>query len=271
VVSWRAGKPVVRGLPDGYEWSFVSDENTAGKVALDAADYDTNTIRSFILDQAGFHLLPKPDGSGDTEVNAINSRGDAVGQIFNADPAKDLNVVWPGSGAAPILFGKAHGTEIPVDIDEDGTVLLSTADGPFLWRDGGYRPVAAPAGYAYPYVAAIEHGVMVGRALRVSDSASQAFRWSPNGTAEPLPGGDYAAALNAAGLTVGTRPVTGSPVGKATVWRGNQPAGDLLQPAALTRFGSQTVGADGTIVGEAGNGPLDEGGVPVIWRLGFPV
>ena len=117
---------------------------------------------------------------------------------------------------------------------------------PFRWKDGNYRPVSAPDGYSGPRVSAIRNGVVLGGAF---GSQNQALRWAPKGIAEPLPGGDYALGL----------------------WRGNRAAGELRRPGRYAEWRSSNAGDDGTIFGIASNSPIDEGGVPVLWHLGYPV
>src|SRR5690349_15942200 len=123
VVSWRGGKPVLRGTPDGYEWAQARDENAAGTVVGTATDYDTTETRAFVLDAKGFHLRDTPAGYRETQTTAINSRGDVLGQVFNEDPAKDGAIVWPAGGGAPVIIPVTHEYEFPMDIDDDGTVL----------------------------------------------------------------------------------------------------------------------------------------------------
>ncbi|GHG17289.1 MULTISPECIES: hypothetical protein [Amycolatopsis] len=50
-------------------------------------------------------------------------------------------------------------------------------------------------------------------------------------------------------------------------WRGTSPDGELKQPGTYTGYQPSHVSDDGVLVGSASNGPLDEGGVPVIWRF----
>ncbi|MFJ7210180.1 hypothetical protein [Amycolatopsis sp. NPDC098790] len=266
VVSWRGGKPVVRGVPEGYEWAMAEDENSAGTIVGTAIDYDTSVTRSFVLDATGFHLRDTPAGYKDTQSRAVNSRGDVLGSVFHSDPAQDATIVWPADGSAPVIIPKVHEYQYPMDIDEDGTVLFSGPDQPLLWKDGTYRSLVAP-GFEYASGYGIRDGVVVGSASDGTVAGSRAVRWDPAGAMTFLPGGDAAYALNRAGLSTGTAPVPGSFRGKPIAWRGSTPGGDLKRPGTYANFQARLVSDDGTFAGTASDRPLDEGGLPVVWRL----
>ncbi|WP_242545890.1 hypothetical protein [Amycolatopsis sp. MtRt-6] len=267
VVSWRGGKPVLRGVPDGYEWAMAEDENGAGTVVGTAIDYDASPGgRPFVLDAAGFHLRETPAGYREAQTRAVNARGDVLGQVFHEDPARNGAVVWPADGSAPVIIPATHEYEIPMDIDDDGTVLFSAYGSGLLWKDGVYRKLTAP-GFRYTSGSAIRNGVVVGSASDGTVAGSRAMRWNSAGVPTVLPGGEDAFALNRAGLTYGTAPVPGSFRGKPTTWFGTTPAGDLRQPGSYPNYQASQVTDDGTFAGVASNRPLDEGGVPVVWRL----
>jgi hypothetical protein len=265
VVSWRGGRPVLRGVPEGYEWAMVQGEDSSGRVYGDAIDYDTSSDRSFVLDAIGFHLRENPAGYRDFQVRAVNRRGDAVAMLISDDPAADAPAVWPAGAAAPTILSFPPGTDNVVDIDDDGSILFSGFERDIVWKDGVSRPLADIAGFSNPHGSAIRDGVVVGFASNAN--TSQAVRWTTPEQATPLSGGDYAIDLNVGGLTAGLAPIPGSFRGKPIVWRGTTPAGELKQPGTYTGYQPGHVSDDGTFAGWASNGPLDEGGVPVIWRL----
>ncbi|MDQ7803824.1 hypothetical protein Q5425_08770 [Amycolatopsis sp. A133] len=266
VVSWRGGKPVLRGVPDGFEWAMVQGEDGAGRVYGDAIDYDAGGVRSFVLDASGFHLRETPAGYQEAQTTAVNTRGDVLGQVFDGDPAHNGAIVWPADGSAPVIIPATHEYEYPMGIDDDGTVLFSTYKTALLWKGGTYRELTAP-GFQYTSGSAIRNGVVVGSASDGTVAGSRAMRWNAAGVPTELPGGDAAYALNRAGLTAGTAPVPGSFRGKPITWRTTSPGGDLRQPGGYSTYQASQVTDDGTFAGIASNGPLDEGGVPVVWRL----
>jgi hypothetical protein len=266
VVSWRGGKPVLRGLPEGYEWAMVQGEDSAGRVYGNSIDYDTSSNRSFVLDAAGFHLRDNPAGYREFQVQAVNRRGDAVGSVFTDDPADNAVAVWPADAAAPTLVPLPAGADGATDIDDDGAILFNGFERDIVWKNGVSRPLADLPGFSNPHGSAIRNGVVVGFAS--NGNASQAVRWATPEKATALSGGDYAIDLNVGGLTAGlTPPAPGSFRGKPTVWRSTSPGGELKQPGTYAAYQPFHVSDDGTFAGSASNGPLDEGGVPVIWRL----
>ncbi|MEV6441581.1 hypothetical protein [Amycolatopsis sp. NPDC051716] len=266
VVSWRGGRPVLRGVPDGFEWAMVAGEDRAGRIYGEALDYDTNEDRSFVLDATGFHLWTPPPGYRTFAVHAVNRRGDALGTLTTTgDPARYLPAVWPAGAATPTVLDWPAGTDSVVDIDDDGAILFGGFARDIVWKDGVSRPLADLPGFTNPHGSAIRHGVVVGFAS--NSNAEQAIRWTTPEQATPLPGGEYAIDVNAGGLTAGLASVPGSYHGKSPVWHGTTPAGELKQPGTYRGYQAGHVSDDGTFAGWASNGSLDEGGVPVIWRF----
>jgi hypothetical protein len=265
VVSWRGGKPVLRGVPEGYEWAMVEGEDSAGRIYGDALDYDTDDDRSFVLDATGFHLRDNPPGYRAFQMRAVNRQGDAVGMVFTDDPADNAAAVWPAGATAATVIPFPAGTNNVIDIDDDGSILFSSYERDVVWKNGVSRPLADIAGFSNPHGSAIRNGIVVGFASNAN--ASQAIRWPTPEKATPLTGGEYAGDLNVGGLTAGQAPIPGSFRGKPVVWRGTTPGGELKQPGTYPSYQAFHVSDDGTFVGGASNGPLDEGGVPVIWRF----
>ncbi|WP_233226014.1 hypothetical protein [Amycolatopsis sp. CA-126428] len=265
VVSWRGGKPVLRGTPAGFEWARVVGEDRAGRIYGEALDYDTDVNRTFTLDATGFHLWAPPPGYGDFGLRAVNRHGDALGTLPTGTPATYVPAVWPAGAAAPRVLAYPAGADSVTDIDDDGAILFGGFDRDIVLKDGVSRPLADIAGFSNPHGSAIRHGVVVGFAS--NGNATQAIRWTTPETPVALTGGDYAGDLNARGLTVGEAPIPGSFHGKPTAWRGTTPAGELQQPGTYQGYQAGHASDDGTFAGWASNGPLDEGGVPVIWRF----
>lgn len=265
VVSWRGGKPTLRGVPDGFEWAMAEGEDSAGRIYGEALDYDNDDHRVFVLDGTGFHFRDNPPGYRSFEIRAVNRQGDAVGMVFTDDPADNAAAVWPAGAAAPTVFPLPSGADNVTDIDDDGTILFSGFARDIVWKNGVSRPLADIPGFSNPHGSAIRKGVVVGFASNAN--ASQAIRWTTPETPVALTGGDYASDLNVGGLTAGQAPIPGSFRHKPIAWRGTAPAGDLKQPGTYTGYLASHVTDDGVFTGWASNGPLDEGGVPVIWRF----
>lgn len=256
VVTWTNGRPTVRGLPGGYEFAGVSDENRSGTVLGNASDYDTGTVRGYALDSRGFRMLTTPDGlTGPVEAVAINDRGDVLG--VNRDQGKQSTVLYPALGARPVVIPNGP-AEYPADLDEDGTILFNTEGGAFLWRAGVTEKLTAPSGWAY--ASSIRNGSVVGGV------GGEGLLWRTPGNPEKLPDSAGAHAINKSGLIVGRMPIPNSPHGPLTTWQGTSPAGKLPMPSGFKAGNAYAIGDDGVIAGIATNGPVDDGGVPVVWQ-----
>ncbi|MER6671324.1 hypothetical protein ABT256_42695 [Amycolatopsis japonica] len=268
VVSWRDGRPVVRGVPDGYEAALAEDENPAGVVVGTAHDYDTRISRAYTLDATGFHVKEVPAGYDYVYGVAINTRGDVLGRAmrFGGGTETDAAVLWRAEGGAPVLVPSTRETYYARDLDEDGSILFDSGDSSALWKDGVVRHLSSgPA--AQSWGLAVRNGVVVG--MRIYGGVEQAVRWA-SPTAEPvgLAGGARALSVNKVGLTAGLVPNPSGPVivGNAIAWRATTP-GEVRAPSGYSTFEASVVADDGSFAGFATNDSRDFGGVPVVWRL----
>ncbi|WP_410639425.1 hypothetical protein [Amycolatopsis sp. lyj-346] len=266
VVSWRGGKPVLRGVPAGYESAMAADENRVGTVVGTATDNDTGEIRPFVLDARGFRFRVTPAGYQSARGVDINSRGDVLGQVTHADPAKNGSIVWPANGSAPVIIPKSHEIEFPMDIDDDGTILFIGSESVLLWKNGRYLQRTAP-GFRYAEGSALRDGVVVGSVSDGTIAGTRAGRWDAAGRFTLLPGGIGAYALNRFGLIAGATPAPDAIQGPPMAWWGTTAVGALKQPGAYKQYQASQVSDDGTILGVASDRPVYEGGVPVMWRF----
>lgn len=263
VVTWTNGRPTVRGVPAGYEFASVRDENGSGVVLGDASDYDTGRTRGFLLDDNGFHLVPDVAGYVGSTVLALNDRGDVLVNLVADDPAKGAVGLWPAVGQGLVVVPHTGDWPDAMHLDNDGTVLFRD----HLWQDGVTTPFKLPAGYSTAFGLALRNGVVVGFANPDGPPPSQAFRWVTPDRPEPLPLGDQAMFVNSTGLSAGQLPNPTTPnAGAPFAWQDTTPIGRLLLPDGYRDGDVQAVGEDGTITGIVSNGPLDEGGAPVIWQ-----
>jgi hypothetical protein len=267
VVSWRGGRPVVRGVPSGYEAALAEDENPAGVVVGTTHDYDTMISRAYTLDATGFHVKDVPAGYDYVYGVAINTRGDVLGRAmrFGGGTGSDAAVLWRADGSAPVLIPSTPDTYYVRDLDEDGTILFDAGNNSALWKDGVVRHLSAgPALQAWGY--AIRNGVVVG--TRIKSGGEQAVRWTSPTTLVDLAGGGRATGVNQAGLTTGLVPNPSGPVivGNAIAWRKTTP-GEVRGPSGYSTFEAPVVADDGSLAGFATNGSRGAGGVPVVWHL----
>lgn len=237
VVTWSSGRPAVRGTPPGTEFAETRDQNRAGTIIGNAIDHETGAIVPFTLAAPGFRLLAR---SGFT--TAINERGDIVGGIAN-----DV-VLWP-AGGEPVVVQVDLPSARAIDIDDDGTVLLASETGNYLWREGVLTRLADPSAYAM----AIRNGWIVGTGLL----------WREPNAPTPLRDASIASEINGTGLIVGREQAT-SVNGPLAVWRGSAPLERLPVPNGWLG----TAGAladDGSIAGWVSMGNPSEGGRPAVW------
>lgn len=265
VVSWRGGsvQPIIRGLPAGYEGARATDENAAGTVVGIADDWDSMVSRVFTLDAAGFHLKDVPAGYDYAYGRAINTRGDVLGNAFQSGGGGgSAAVLWPAGGGAPVVIPQTTELWTARDLDEDGTILFSSANtGPSVWKDGVARELTtSPYSQAVGY--SIRNGVVVGE---TPSGGGMAIRWNtPTSSPVALAGGAIAVSVNKAGLSVGYVPNSNPIYGNSIAWRGTTP-GTLLPVSGYKWFQAQVAADDGSFAGYVGNDLIGYG-VPVIWR-----
>jgi hypothetical protein len=263
VVSWRNGQPILRGVPGGYERVDANDENSSGVIVGTIHDYETFTSRTFTLDASGYHIKDNPAGYQEVTGVAINTRGDVVGEAYQPRVPRAV-VLWRADGSAPVVIPETGDIWSPRDLDDDGTILLSSGNDSALWKDGVLRKLT-PSPALQAEGTAIRNGVVVGWR---SGGGGQAARWStPDGTTG-LEGGGIAQDINKSGLTVGLVPTPSGPqiYGNAVVWRGTVP-GVVQGPSGYSVFRAEVAADDGTLAGYASNDAAPSSGVPVIWRL----
>lgn len=270
VVTWTAGRPELRGAPSGAEFARTDDQNPAGVIVGSAIDYDTGRSAPFSLDAAGFRLLPLPDGYSDGFATAINERGDIVGGASGGGGVPGGVVLWPAGGDAQVLKVDLPGVSA-ADIDDDGTVLLDSVAGEYLWKNGTLTRLVDPADHAYPQAMAIKNGWVVGTASSTTEAGSTGFLWCQptvpttcqSAAPIPLPRGSVASEINGARLIVG-RERSAAVNGPLAVWQGDQylerlpvPAGQVGTAGALSE--------DGTVAGWVASGDPSDGGQPAVW------
>jgi hypothetical protein len=270
VVTWTDGRPDLRGTPPGIEFARTDDQNQAGTVIGTGIDYDTGGSVPFTLDDNGFRFLPLPDGFREGSATAVNDRGDIVGSVYGDDTSV---VLWPAGGVPRVLDLGLPSVDA-ADIDDDGTVLLNSDAGRYLWKDGMLSRLADLPDHYYTHVSAIRNGWVVGTAASGTQPGSQGFLWCRTGAPTTcqgatiaLPRAAEADKINSTGLIVG-RERTAEAYGPLAVWRGDQylerlpvPAGHLATAGALAE--------NGTVLGWVSpTSDPTNGGQPAVWTMG---
>ncbi len=264
VVTWRDGKVSVRGVPSGYQDAHVIDQNSAGTVLLEANG--AGGSRTFVLDEQGFHEVPVPAGYKGTWAVALNDRGDILGTASTEKPDTHATVVWPSLGVGPIVIPTDEDAR-PADLDNDGTVLFNSSGRPYTWRNGTVEKLVIPAGYTVALARAIKNGTVVGSADAEGVNGSTGFRWTSATSPERLADSSAGLRVNGSGLIAGA--LTSEPgvsYGHPAVWQAPGSVAKLPLPDGFAVGRAYAIGDDGAIAGIAANGPLDEGGAPVVWH-----
>ncbi|GAB3737530.1 hypothetical protein GCM10027598_64930 [Amycolatopsis oliviviridis] len=256
LVTWTGGTVADHGIPAGYFKVDAADENASGSVLGSAVFYPDGSRypskHAFVFENGGFQFLGKVPGYTNSQGHGTNDRGDVVGTVFNDIRRGSTAAFWPsGDHAHPVLLDVPP-VLTPVDIDQDGTILLNEQfGGTYLWKDGVLRQLVLPEGVRESRGIAIRDG-------KVLASTPLGDRlWTAFDTSQEVPGGMYTTALNGSGLVTGwVSPRT------PTVW---SPGGPVT---ALPSSGN----AYGTVVSDNGEiaGTLEGGidGIPVVWRRG---
>ncbi|HEV7651662.1 MAG TPA: hypothetical protein VGP26_26210 [Actinophytocola sp.] len=273
VVTWAGDRPALRGAPAGADLVSVRDENASGTVVGHAMDADAGMFEAFLLDGAGFRVLPSPPVFRAALPSAINDRGDVVGTGANPD-GSPVPVLWPaGDLDHPVVVGPDLFVASADDIDDAGTILLNDGAGAgYLWLDGALTPLPSPPGHTAASAASFSSTLVVGSAQSTTRPGADGVVWcrpdNPTtcGSGQPqvLPGGGSALFVGESGLVVG-RERSDDVQGPLAVWNGLEYVERLEVPEG--RSGSAgAIGADGAVVGYVTAGAPDEGGQPAVWR-----
>ncbi|SDY73853.1 hypothetical protein SAMN05421504_106566 [Amycolatopsis xylanica] len=266
VVTWQNGIPTVRGVPAGYDFATVADQNYAGTVVGDALT-DDGHVGGFTLDANGFHELPVPEGYTGVSAVAIANNGLVLGWLYHADPARSATIIYPPTQGEPTILPPTRRGEFPADIDSGGEVLFNSDEGAFVWSSNGIEEIVTPPGHSTPHVNAIQNSQVVGTAAALSEPGSHGFLWRAGPTREPeqLAGSGSATGHSGTNVIIGSR-YSAEPYGAPAVWTGGEPASGLLLPRGFTKGLATAVTRDNVVAGIVTKGPLDEGGKPVIWQ-----
>ncbi len=255
VVIWRGGDPIVVNPPAGCIDVGTVGENASRVIVVEASGCGAGADWAAYTYSGGqYHPLARVGAYPDTYPTAINQRGDVLGQAGpRAEP--EVTVVWRPS-AEPMVIPDTIEGQTPVDIDDDGTVLFGTDEGPYLWRNGTMTKLPVPAGRT-ARGSAIRGGVVVGSVAWEGEEDTNAYWWPTIGIPGLLPGGERANDINATGLAAG----------ELMTWQNGGPDGSLPIPPGYDSVGHRTVGDDDSVVGSVGlqstDRPFDQ---PAVWR-----
>ncbi|OXM49295.1 hypothetical protein CFP75_19400 [Amycolatopsis alba DSM 44262] len=256
LVTWNGGTVVDHGVPDGYTRVEAADENASGSVLGSAVYYSEGSHypgkHAFAFENGEFQFLGKVPGYYNSQALGTNDRGDVVGTVFNDIRYGSTAAFWPSGDREHPVKLDVPPLLSPVDIDQDGTILLNEQfGGTWLWKDGVLRQLVLPDGLRESRGIAIRNGKVLA-STQLGDRL-----WTAFDTSQEVPSGMSTMALNGSGLVTGwVSPRI------PTAWSPGDPVTALPSPG----------NAYGTVVGENGEiaGTLESGidGIPVVWRRG---
>lgn len=253
LVRWQGDEPEEIALPKGVESVMPADVNRSGTVLL--TGYSSGLPDGILLYRKGkYEPLPIPAPYERPRAVAINDRGDIVAMAEKPGSTGYVVIAWFAYGSGPLVISPPElPWAFPVDIDQDGTILISGGYSAYLWRSGELSPLPPS-----PDVPVITRALSEGRAVgTIIGEKSQAVLWYL-GTPHLLEGGGNAEDINRHGLIAGG---VGEWNGPPAVWQGTRLLAKLPLPQDATSARPGIVSDDGTIVGSA---EPDVG--PVRWR-----
>jgi hypothetical protein len=245
LVLWTGGRGEVQPSPENVESLWPVDENAAGTVLVNTRLTPSGPTTAYLYTGghrgAGtYHALPLPVGYESATGVAINSRGDVVGRVRSPHGTRDEVAIWPVFGSGPIVLDLPQlPAPAPVDVDDDGTVLIGGGYDAHLWRDGRLITLAATS----VLTRAISNGKAVGSQL--ASPESRAVQWTSTGV-DYFERGVIAEDINRTGLVVGT---IDSWNGPAAVWQGTRLLGALPLPRGGESVVYHVVGDDNVVYG----------------------
>lgn len=155
---WKQGQLIGLGVPQGYRHSYASAINNVGQVVGWAVSNDekrVGSVRAWIWDKQGFHLLPLLSGMTDSAATAVNDRGQVVGIAYKRDclpgqlnwqtPCRGF--VWQDGKMADLGTPNAKYPHIiPTAINATGEIagqatgiVQMISSSAFLWRNGAIQ------------------------------------------------------------------------------------------------------------------------------------
>ncbi|MDT7786624.1 MAG: hypothetical protein QOF58_5043 [Pseudonocardiales bacterium] len=247
LVRWIGTGVEVVPRPDGVTKFVTSAGNASGAVAAFADRVDGSTVPMTYTPGTGYRELPVPSGYELWLVDDINDRGDVVGRVNPIGSIGSATVLWRADGSAPqVIEPAAAPWPTPVALGEDGTVLLRSYTGTWLWRDGVLTGVPEVGSSAYPR-GLTSDGV-------VFRSAQGSWKWNEaTGVVEEFAGPGVVTSVNQNGFATG---YLLDEKKTSVVWQGTTVVATLPLPAGVSSAAQTLVGEGGAIAGFAGTKPV---------------
>lgn len=197
LARWSSAGMEIVPKPDGVTKFVPSTGNDAGVVLGGAYHEDGSYVATTHTPGAGYRALPAPAGAKVWLVEDINNRGDVIARATPDGTSDWAAVLWRADGSAPEVIRPAEARSItPIALGEDGTVLLDSYDGVFLWRNGVLTKLPA-VDYTLRPRGLSRDGV-------IFSSYHESWKWTEaTGAVEKFSVNGYVETVNADGLAVG--------------------------------------------------------------------
>ena len=247
LVRWTAAGLEVVPRPSGVK-EFVTTAGNASGVVVAMADREDGTrVPMTHTPGVGYRELPVPAGYAVWGSYDINDRGDVVGQVTPVGSPEWGVVLWRADGSAPQVVQPAEAPlPRPIALGEDGTMLLDSYSGAFLWRDGVLTKLPDVGHSAGPR-ALTRDGVIFS-----SPYGSPRSSWKcteATGTVEQFSVDGVVESVNQDGLAAG---YLDDGDYTPAVWQGTKFVGALPLPADAYSGAADVVGEGGVVAGSAG-------------------
>jgi hypothetical protein len=247
LARWTASGMEIVPRPDGVSMFVTMAGNASGVIVARADRADGSTVAMTHTPGAGYRELPTPAGYVVWGVDDINSRGDVLGRAHREGSSWGGAVLWRADGSAPeIIEPPQAGLPRPIALGEDGTVLLDSSDGSFLWRNGVLTTLP-DLGYSVDPRALTRDGVVFSSPYGTPRAS---WKWhEATGEVEKFDIDGVVEAVNEDGLAVGYLDDGNY---TAAVWQGTRLVARLPLPTGISSGSAEAVGDGGVIAGIAG-------------------
>lgn len=243
LARWTAAGMEVVPRPDGVTKFVTTAGNASGVVVAMADREDGSKVAMTHTPGVGYRELPAPAGYVVWLVDDINDRGDVIGRVHPAGSHEWGAVLWRADGSAPQVIEPAEAPLLrPIALGEDGTVLLDSYSGAWLWRSGALTALPDPDSMADPR-ALTRDGV-------IFRSYHGSWKWhEATGVVEAFAAPGVIEWVNQEGLAVG---YLDDGDYTPAVWQGTKFLTTLPLPADAYMGAADVVGESGVVAGTAG-------------------
>lgn len=251
LARWTGTSVEVVPRPEGVKAFVTRASNASGVVAAIADRTDGSSVAMTHTPGVGYRELPTPAGQVVSGVEDINGRGDVVGRVRPVGSWSGGIVLWRADGSAPeVIYPAEAPSANPIALGEDGTLLLDSFRGVWLWRNGVLTKVP-DLGHSEDPRALTRDGVIFSSPY---GSTVSSWKWTEaTGAVEKFDVDGVVEAVNEDGLAIGYLAEAGY---TAVAWQGTKFVTELPLPMSEFSGSAAAVSDNGVIAGFAGRKPV---------------